>query len=543
MYDLLTEPLLDIRKTDGQDARVTLPGLMSVMMRGNLETIWSQRPHQRHALHSFLAQTGAAALELAGAREIPEDEAHWLQLLEALTGHPGHEPWQLIHEDLTAPAFLQPPTMNPDSILNSRLEAPTPGSLDILASSKNHEVKRNTVRNAEPQDWFMALVSLQTQENYSGSGRKGISRIQNGEVSRPALSIMPLERNFGLEVRRDILALQQALPAIREEYPRYPHRGGTATPWTIPWEGAPEETLTQESLHALYVDLSRRVRLITRNGRISALYTGTKGIRIERPRGGLTGDPWAPVNTTTKSILKMNRPGEFTYQRISQLLFSEHWQRPPLLEPTPAELEVREPMRVVARCIPRKQGRTFGYQERHLTARPSLQHALADPPARQDAADISGSRIKQIGEAQWNLKSALRAYLRSGKPPPRQREQDRSQNQLMLEQASATLDATIDRDYFKDLQDELEAAPDQRDAIRQQWLRNTLGPNTRDTLREYLDILPCQNSLEQRARAVALNIFEGWLHGPQGPLHPTQPEPGLAEPGLAEPEPENEDEQ
>ena len=282
MYDLLTEPILDIRKTDGQDARVTLPGLMSVMMQGNLETIWSQRPHQRHALHSFLAQTGAAALELAGAREIPEDEAHWLQLLEALTGHPGHEPWQLIHEDLTAPAFLQPPTMNPDSILNSRLEAPTPGSLDILASSKNHEVKRNTVRNAEPQDWFMALVSLQTQENYSGSGRKGISRIQNGEVSRPALSIMPLERNFGLEVRRDILALQQALPAI--EYPRYPHRGGTATPWTIPWEGAPGETLTQRA--------STRSTWTCPGGSGSSPGTGGYPPSIPAPRGSERPKGW-----------------------------------------------------------------------------------------------------------------------------------------------------------------------------------------------------------------------------------------------------------
>ena len=74
-------------------------------------------------------------------------------------GFAADEPWQLVVEDWTQPAFLQPPVPDGVTLANP---VPTPDALDLLITSKNHDLKQAVARQGQPEDWLFALVSLQT---------------------------------------------------------------------------------------------------------------------------------------------------------------------------------------------------------------------------------------------------------------------------------------------------------------------------------------------------------------------------------------------
>ena len=63
----------------------------------------------------------------------------------------------------------------------------------MLITSRNHDLKQNVARQAEPEDWVFALVSLQTSEGYGGSGNQGIARMNGGSSSRPMLGLAPAQ--------------------------------------------------------------------------------------------------------------------------------------------------------------------------------------------------------------------------------------------------------------------------------------------------------------------------------------------------------------
>lgn len=123
-------------------------------------------------------------------------------LLLALSGGEAG-PWALSGPD-DKPAFMQPPA--PKGL--NWTPVATPDALDLLITSRNHDLKQQIARHAEPQDWVFALVSLQTSEGYGGAGNNGIARMNGGSSSRPLLGIsllpMPCQRQYnrdGREIR------------------------------------------------------------------------------------------------------------------------------------------------------------------------------------------------------------------------------------------------------------------------------------------------------------------------------------------------------
>ena len=90
---------------------LTLPGVFAALMRDEVDCFPALRAHQVPAWHMFLAQLGAIAMHRAGINEPPHDEAEWHRIIRNLTADafPDDEPWKLIVEDETRPAFLQPP--------------------------------------------------------------------------------------------------------------------------------------------------------------------------------------------------------------------------------------------------------------------------------------------------------------------------------------------------------------------------------------------------------------------------------------------------
>jgi CRISPR system Cascade subunit CasA len=106
----------------------------------------------------FLVQLAALAQWTGGQDDPLLDEPAWRDLLLALTSGDA-EPWALIGpEDKSA--FLQPAA--PEGL--NWTDVTTPDALDLLITSRNHDLKQQIARAAEPEDWVFALVSLQTSE-------------------------------------------------------------------------------------------------------------------------------------------------------------------------------------------------------------------------------------------------------------------------------------------------------------------------------------------------------------------------------------------
>ena len=204
MFNLLSEPLIRVDAGSAYPEIASLTHVYSALMRDDVESFPALRPHQRHSWHAFLVQLGAMAIHRAGLVEPPEDSANWLRLIRGLTPDwPADEPWRLVGDDITVPAFMQPPASSADNISDYKNMLETPDELDMLVTSKNHDVKSSVAESGTANDWIFALVSLQTSEGFSGAGNYGISRMNGGLGCRPAISITPSTRP-GAHLRRDI---------------------------------------------------------------------------------------------------------------------------------------------------------------------------------------------------------------------------------------------------------------------------------------------------------------------------------------------------
>lgn len=254
--NLLTEKLIS---TDPA-GMVSLPGLLAAMAQGRVQSFPALRPHQGAAWHMFLVQLAALALDRAGNERLPTIESDWAGLLRGLTpDYPDDEPWCLWVVEREKPAFLQAP--DPGGL--KWMHVPTPDALDMLITSRNHDLKTAVAAKALPEDWVFAVVSLQTGEGYGGAGNHGIARMNGGSSSRAMLGLAPLDSAgnapdpstwWARDVRR-LLALRaaggDAGPCTR---------GGAALLWMSTWpEGS---QLNVAKLDPWFIEICRRVRLM-----------------------------------------------------------------------------------------------------------------------------------------------------------------------------------------------------------------------------------------------------------------------------------------
>ena len=288
MLNLLTEPLIQIHTVEGNYA-APLPEALATLMADEVEAFPSLRPHQRHAWHAFMVQMGAMAMHWDDRNEPPSDAGEWRRIIRAMTPEwTDDEPWQLVADDITMPAFMQPPASSQEREKDYKNRVESADELDMLVTSKNHDLKASVVSQAGVDDWIFALVTLQTMEGFGGAGNYGISRMNGGLGSRPAFSMAPTGR-IGAHVKRDIAALLSDYPATSDR-----HR----LLWMLPWDGTASERLLPNQLAPLYIEVCRRVRLRSDDdGRLYAVRTSSKSARIEgKDLKGRTGDPWTPHN-------------------------------------------------------------------------------------------------------------------------------------------------------------------------------------------------------------------------------------------------------
>ncbi len=249
-----------------------MPELYAALFADDVESFPALRPHQRHAWHALLCQLAAIACIRASLSCPPSDAEGWRVALEGLTpDFPEGEPWRLV-SPLDRPAFLQPVVGAVDGFKRFV----TPDQLDILVTSKNHDVKVARLAESKADDWLFALVTLQTMEGFLGAGNYGVSRMNGGFSNRPGFSLAPVG-GVGAHVRRDTERLIDLREKMLDHSAGF-DEGGLALVWLAPWDGA--TSLRPKELDPYYIEICRRVRLAEKNQRIHACASGSKAPRI-----------------------------------------------------------------------------------------------------------------------------------------------------------------------------------------------------------------------------------------------------------------------
>ena len=523
MYNLLTDPLIRFNHTINGTVRASLPEVYAALMADEVDAFPALRPHQRHAWHAFLVQLGVIAMQKAGLTEPPMDANEWRRIIRALTKDefPDDEPWRLVVDDITKPAFMQPPAGSKERAAEFTVEVPTPDFLDSLDTAKNHALKRAVMQDAEADDWMFALITEQTTDAHMLKN-PAISRI-SGKGSRLAFSLAPHPVREGSHARRDIISLLSGWDLVGEEYPT--HSSGYSLLWTIVWDDQPECRLKLDQLHKLYIEICRRRRLhVGPDGTISAKRAEGKNTRIlgsttsdgKAALKGRTGDPWIPVDMKREKALTLPKAIGFTYRQIADCLNlagrnAGNWKIPLLCQATAAEKESRQTMALVARGISPGEGqnKTGGYSERIIPFRHMTYRVFGRRSGPDQLGDIARERIEQVGKVKDALRHAIAIFLANGESG-----NIKSDDWSLATPRSSKLDEIVDARFFEDLQNEFEVDdPEERERIRNKWLLGDeegagILNHARSILFQAMNSLPCPSIHQYRASAEAERLFD-----------------------------------
>ena len=529
MHNLLTEPVIRFNHSNNGIVQASLPEVYTALMSDEVDAFPALRPHQRHAWHAFLVQLGVISMQKAGLTEPPEDADEWHRIIRCLTKDefPDDEPWSLVVDDITKPAFMQPPASSSAKLAEylykpkkGKYEAKngekkpitTPDSLDMLVTSKNHDLKSAIAAHADPDDWIFALISLQTMEGYGGKFNYGISRMPSGYGNRPAFSLTPSARP-GSHFRHDLIELLKHRQTILDEYPMFD--SGIGLLWTVPWDGTKAQKKLISELGPFYIEVCRRIRLRLSINKLIAVRANSDDRRIEDAKG-LTGDPWMPVSNNTNpkgtppAFLTQRR---FGYERVVDGLFSGDWKQPLLLSRMSSVSSDSQDMHLVARGMVRGEGGTAGYHERIVTFRRQSIQIFGRPGGQALLSDIARERIEQIGKTKDALRYAIAVFLANGETD---RKNIKPENWELATPKSNNLDEIVDARFFKDLQDEFQVAdPEERERIRNRWLRIIVA-KAEGVLNDAIQSLPCPYSRRHKCLVRAEGVFRGRILGPNG---------------------------
>ena len=394
---LLVDPVISISSRE----RLSLPALLAAMAQGKVTRFPALRPHQRAAWHMFLVQLASLALWKAKETGPPNDSATWIALLRGLTpDRPDDAPWQMVVEDLSKPAFLQPPL--PDGLKRSPVA--TPDALDLLITARNHDLKQTVAREAEVEDWLFALVSLQTSEGYGGAGNHGIARMNGGFSSRPMLGLAPAQdKDYALHPsawwNRDVGRLLAERQAGR--WTDHGRDGGPALLWCLEWPEVKQLDLRQ--LDPWFIEVCRRVRLVEEQGSLSAIRATSKATRIDaKAYHGNVGDPWTPVHRGDGKSLTLGG-GDFDYKKLTDLMLVGDWQVPLLAELGPKEKAAAGDMLLVAEALSRGNNKTEGFKSRVVPVPNNVVRLFQSP----NAAKLSKTQIDEIKAFDEALRNAI----------------------------------------------------------------------------------------------------------------------------------------
>ena len=508
-YSLLDEPLISARlAADGSRIHLSLPALFIALADDRIRDFPALRPHQRHPWHAFLVQLAAMALHQAGQALPFRDEAAWNAALLALTpDDPDGAAWCLV-TPIKRPAFLQAPV--PEKSLDDwEDDTPTPDSLDILVTSKNHDLKQQRIGAASPDDWVFALVSLQTAAPYPGKFNYGVCRMNKGSSSRPGLGVQPI----GGPGRRWLRDLEIALKERTQIIQRIGYAGSHCSRlvWLEPWDGKSGKAFSD--LDPFFIEISRRVRLIQGANAIRARRTGSKTARVAKveadAREGNTGDLWTPVESAAGKSLSVSNNG-FDYKKIVDLLFSQKYRKAPAQE-IQANDDVSG-LRIVAQAIAGGQSKTHGYHERRVPFSKTMRRILI----RREAGElgrlerIAAERVSGVDAMTNLLRASIVVLFDNGKKRKNPKEIPESIKQK-AKQFARVFEQHEDARFFDGplgLNEEVES--EHPENIRLSWYLD-MAKRAEAILIAAFESGPRSGEQRYRARAAALSRLHGGL--------------------------------
>lgn len=502
-FSLLTEPIIRYRRaSDGEPVNVSLPQLFVALVEDQVRDYPALRPHQRHPWHAFLVQLAAIALHKAGRTVAFETADEWRDALLTLTpDDPDGAAWCLVSPP-GRPALLQAAVAGA-SISDWKSAAFAADEIDMLVTSKNHDVKGSRAYRSQPEDWLFALLSLQTQEGFLGAGNYGISRMNGGFASKPGVGVAAVGLP-GARWARDIASLLAQRGRTVEAH-GLQDEGGLALVWLAPWDGL--GSLSFAKLDPFYIEICRRIRLQSTGGKITSVGTGSKAARIAaKELNGLTGDAWTPIDVEGGKALTITSNG-FNYKLVSELMFGGKYQAPAahnLDQSTNGGSLI-----FITQGITRGQGKTEGYHERRVPISPKVRSLLMTNQKAQ-LERLAEQRIAAIGDVRKLLWLALAVLFANGNFG------DNSEvNKAKASKFSAPLEAAEDARFFDDLNDEIEATDPT--AQRLQWLLG-LVERAETILKAAFDAGPRSGIQKYRAQSAALSRFHGGLRNDKFPI-------------------------
>jgi CRISPR system Cascade subunit CasA len=484
-FNLLTEPLISVEQPGGNRVLRTLPQVLGALGQDSVSAFPALQVHQSHAWHAFLVQLAAIALHEGQLEAGPQDAETWARLLRALTGG-RDEPWCLLVEDLARPAFLQPPV--PERSLEGFKNAEqTPDAIDLLVTSKNHDVKAERIGIGAPEHWIFALVSLQTMQGVLGAGQYGIARMNGGFGNRPCFAYAP---GTGWDVRflRDLGLLLEGRESVASKY-EYKLTGGKALLWLEPWDG--KKSLPLHGCDPFFIEICRRVRLEWEDGRLQARTAGTQVPRLNaKDQAGVTGDPWTPVIRAQGKALTL--PGDgFSYSRMQELLFSGDYDH------GLAGALTSQDTLCIASALVRGQGKTEGWHERILPIPAPARRMFGSAEGKQRLSAMARSRVNVAAKAQKQvLKPALCALLQEGR-------EKLDYADSRAEPWLQSFDREVDAIFFEALWEDLALSAEDADRA---WERRALDA-ARQELGRAIHSAPLSAARRYRAIAAGERLF------------------------------------
>lgn len=514
-HSLLDEAVFRVLTRTREAHKVTLPELLAAYSADSVAELVSLRPHQEAMFHSFMVSLAFMAMELAGeAKEgarLSTDATRWRELLSGLTSEfPGDEPWQLLVDDVTKPAFMQCPCEAVEAAQYTGLSS-SPQELDVLVASKSHDIKPGKLGGfgAEHLElWVYALVSLHGDAAYMGAGNYGSMRKNGGYATRPHFRLA-FERGFGSEFSRDLGMLFENRDALTEEAAKAgvgtgPLSAMSRLLWLGSWSAA-SPAVQLKDVHPLCLEVARRVRLVNDGGVVVAKTGASKAARVATDSTlGVVGDPWAPLVRDTKGDKAYNpqtQTGGLGYRRLAPLLFDRKAFMLPLLAST-SKSEMSKTGTMVARALGRAQGGTDGYLSREVCFPPAALRRAVDEAAQ--LALRSQSFIQAASDMQGKvLRSALIQFV-DGSDAPDWKSPEFARTVRPWELA---FDAMVDEVFFEDLLGSVAAGRDDDEALLD-WARR-LQFLAQELFERAVDSLPTRDRSQAFARARA----QGFLHG------------------------------
>ena len=497
--NLLTDEVFRVVTAD-KTVRHSLPGLLQALGQDLVDALAGVQRHQTDIFHIFLCYLAGSVLVRSGRADPNQTAGFWLDGLRALAGRKDDCAWELVVEDPTKPAFMQPPAPSKQLFETEyKPKAETPDSLDVLQIAKNHDLKAARVRDGDMEAWFMALIDLQNASGFLGQGNYGIARMNGGFGSRVCVAWLE-DHRFGVRFQRDVkVLLEHRENLLKPPYP-FVDQGLTCL-WLEPWDG--RSGLSLSELDPFFVEIARRIRLVDRGGIVAFGATSkTAKIAAQALKGNL-GDLWAPIKVSSSSALTPSANG-FNPKLLRDLIFQDDYQLTPMQKPATGESAGW----FCASVLVRGQGTTDGFHEAAIRVPPRAQPILfGGGSARDGLAELSKIGLDMAGGVQNKcLRPALYALMEGG---PDSVDFGKREITAWVGSQSRSFLTAWQPLYFEWLWSTLDAEGDVV-ALRA-WLQ-TLKDIARDVLETAFRKSPSRNGRGYRAISRANGIFFGGLY-------------------------------